>query len=133
MGLEAIESSAVSRGIGKSGKTYLDLMRAGQDYASQEYNNAYNRYVGNQATQRNALAGLTGFAPTAAQQIGNAGSNYATNVNNLATNTAANYAGADLTSARARQSAYEGAGGAFVNAMSPNPVNAYLNKQLGLG
>jgi len=133
MGLEAIESSAVSRGIGKSGKTYLDLMRAGQDYASQEYNNAYNRYVGNQATQRNALAGLTGFAPTAAQQIGNAGSNYATNVNNLSTNTATNYANADLTGAAARQSAYTGAGGAFANALSPNPLNAYINKQLGLG
>jgi len=132
MGLEAIQSSAVSRGLGKSGKTYLDLMRAGQDYASQEYNNAYNRYVGNQATQRNALAGLTGFAPTAAQQIGNAGSNYATNAGNLGISTAANYGNADMTGAAARQSAYMGAGGALANALSPNPLNAYLNKQLGI-
>jgi hypothetical protein len=131
-GLKALDRTAASRGGLLSGATLKGAERFNQDTASQEYNNAYNRYVGNQATQRNALAGLTGFAPTAAQQIGNAGSNYATNVNNLATNTATNYANADLTSAAARQSAYTGAGGAFANALSPNPLNAYLNKQLGL-
>jgi hypothetical protein len=130
-GLKALDRTAASRGGLLSGATLKGAENYNQNMASNEYNNAYNRYVGNQATQRNALAGLTGFAPTAAQQISNAGTNYATNVNNLSTNTAANYAGADLTSARARQSAYEGAGGAFVNAMSPNPVNAYLNKMMG--
>jgi hypothetical protein len=37
-----------------------------------------------------------------------------------------------MTGAAARQSAYMGAGGAFANALSPNPLNAYLNKQLGI-
>jgi hypothetical protein len=132
-GMKALDRSAASRGGLLSGATLKGAERFGQDIASNEYNNAYNRYVGNQATQRNALAGLTGFAPTAAQQIGAAGTNYATNVNNLATNTATNYANADLTGAAARQSAYMGAGGAFANALTPNPLNAYLNKQLGLG
>lgn len=131
-GMKALDRTAASRGNLLSGATFKGAQRFGQDIASNEYNNAYNRYVGNQATQRNALAGLTGFAPTAAQQIGNAGTNYATNVNNLSTNTATNYANADLTGAAARQSAYTGAGGAFANALSPNPLNAYLNKQLGL-
>ena len=132
-GMKGLERSAAARGGLLSGATLKGAQRFGQDIASNEYNNAYNRYVGNQATQRNALAGLTGFAPTAAQQIGAAGTNYATNVNNLATNTATNYANADLTGAAARQSAYMGAGGAFANALTPNPLNAYLNKQLGLG
>ena len=132
-GMKGLERSAAARGGLLSGATLKGVERFGQDIASNEYNNAYNRYVGNQATQRNALAGLTGFAPTAAQQIGAAGTNYATNVNNLATNTATNYANADLTGAAARQSAYTGAGGAFANALSPNPLNAYINKQLGLG
>jgi len=134
MGRATLHQAAAGTG-GLSGVFAGNTAKALQDRAGQQtnkfYSDAYNRYVNNQATQRNALAGLTGFAPTAAQQIGAAGTNYATNVNNLATNTAANYAGADLTSARARQSAYEGAGGAFVNAMSPNPVNAYLNKMMG--
>jgi len=131
-GMKALDRTAAARGGLLSGATLKGAQRFNQDMASNEYNNAYNRYVGNQATQRNALAGLTGFAPTAAQQIGNAGTNYATNVNNLSTNTATNYANADLTGAAARQSAYTGAGGAFANALSPNPLNAYLNKQLGL-
>ena len=131
-GMKALDRTAASRGNLLSGATFKGAQRFNQDMASNEYNNAYNRYVGNQATQRNALAGLTGFAPTAAQQIGNAGSNYASNVNNLSTNTATNFANADLTGAAARQSAYTGAGGAFANALSPNPLNAYLNKQLGL-
>lgn len=132
-GMKALDRTAAARGGLLSGATLKGAERFNQDIASNEYNNAYNRYVGNQATQRNALAGLTGFAPTAAQQINNAGTNYATNVNNLSTNTATNYANADLTGAAARQSAYTGAGGAFANALSPNPLNAYLNKQLGLG
>ena len=131
-GLKALDRSAASRGNLLSGATLKGAQRFGQDIASNEYNNAYNRYVGNQATQRNALAGLTGFAPTAAQQIGNAGSNYATNAGNLGINTATTYGNADMTGAAARQSAYMGAGGAFANALSPNPLNAYLNKQLGI-
>jgi len=132
MGLDAIQASAVSRGLGKSGKTYLDLMRAGQDYASQEYQNAYNRFGSDQATRRNALAGLTGFAPTAAQQLNASGANYAANVNDLGASTARNYGNADLTGAAARQSAYAGAGGAFANALSPNPYTAFLNRQMGV-
>jgi hypothetical protein len=131
-GLKALDRSAASRGNLLSGATLKGAQRFGQDIASNEYNNAYNRYVGNQATQRNALAGLTGFAPIAAQQINNAGSNYATNAGNLGINTATTYGNADMTGAAARQSAYMGAGGAFANALSPNPLNAYLNKQLGI-
>ena len=131
-GLKALDRSAASRGNLLSGATLKGAQRFGQDIASNEYNNAYNRYVGNQATQRNALAGLTGFAPTAAQQIGNAGSNYATNAGNLGISTATNYGDADMTGAAARQSAYMGAGGAFANALSPDPLKAYLNKQLGI-
>lgn len=135
MGRATLHQAAAGTG-GLSGVFAGNTAKALQDRAAQQtnkfYTDAYNRYVNDQATQRNALAGLTGFAPTAAQQISNAGTNYATNVNNLSTNTATNYANADLTGAAARQSAYTGAGGAFANALTPNPLNAYLNKQLGL-
>jgi hypothetical protein len=130
-GMKALDRSAASRGGLLSGATMKGAQRYGQDLASQEYQNAYNRYTGNQATQRNALAGLTGFAPTAAQQIGAAGTNYANTAGNLGINTATNYGNAELTGAAARQSAYGGAGGAFANALSPNPLSAYLNKQYG--
>lgn len=131
-GLKALDRSAASRGNLLSGATLKGAQRFGQDIASNEYNNAYNRYVGNQATQRGALGNLAGFAPPAAAAMGAAGSNYGTNVNNLGINTATTYGNADMTGAAARQSAYMGAGGAFANALSPNPLNAYLNKQLGI-
>jgi hypothetical protein len=134
MGRATLHQAAAGTG-GLSGVFSGNTAKALQDRAGQQtnkfYSDAYNRYVNNQATQRGALGNLAGFSAPANAAMTAAGTNYATNVNNLATNTAANYAGADLTSARARQSAYEGAGGAFVNAMSPNPVNAYLNKMMG--
>ena len=131
-GMKALDRTAASRGNLLSGATFKGAQRFNQDLASQEYQNAYNRFGSNQATQRNALAGLTGFAPTAAQQIGAAGTNYANTAGNLGINTATNYANADLTGAAARQSAYGGAGGAFANALSPNPYIAFLNKQMGV-
>ena len=135
MGLEAIESSAVSRGLGKSGKTYLDLMRAGQDYASQEYNNAYNRYVGNQATQRNALAGLTGFAPTASSAMQAGDMAYGSNAANLASNTANAMAGAGASRASSYGNTLAGIGQNFYNTMNPDPMKAmmaqYMQRQVG--
>jgi hypothetical protein len=116
--------------------------RFGQESGSQEYQNAYNRYVNDQATRRNALAGLTGYGPTSASTIGAAGQNYASNVGNLGmttantiggmgTNTASQIANADLTGAAARQSAYGGAANAFNAALNPNPLNAFLARSLG--
>ena len=131
-GMKAMDRSAASRGNLLSGATIKGAQRYGQDLASQEYQNAYNRYGSDQATRRNALASLTGFAPTAAQQLNASGVNYAANVNDLGASTARNYGNADLTGAAARQSAYAGAGGAFANALSPNPYIAFLNRQMGV-
>ena len=130
-GMKALDRTAAARGGLLSGATLKGAERFNQDLASNEYSNAYNRYVGNQATQRNALAGLTGFGPTAATTMGQAGNTYATNAGNIGMGTATTMANADLTGAAARQSAYGGAGGAFANALNPNPVNAYLTKMLG--
>jgi hypothetical protein len=76
---------------------------------------------------------LTGFAPTAAQQINASGVNYAANVNDLGASTARNYGNADLTGAAARQSAYAGAGGAFANAVTPDPRTAFYNNMMRVG
>jgi hypothetical protein len=112
-GMQALDRTAAARGGLLSGATLKGAERFNQDLASNEYSNAYNRYIGNQATQRNALAGLTGFGPTAATTMGQAGNTYATNAGNIGMGTATTMANADLTGAAARQSAYGGAGGAF--------------------
>lgn len=44
-GLKALERSAAARGILSSGQTLKDITRFGQDTASQEYQNAFARYM----------------------------------------------------------------------------------------
>jgi len=56
--------------------------------ASNEYNNAYNRFNTDQTNQYNRLAGIAGSGQTATNQMGAAASNYGTNVGNNLTNTA---------------------------------------------
>ena len=121
-----------SMGLVDSGPMRQGVLGIAGQAGQEDIMNAYNRYNADLNTQRGALGNLAGFAAPANAAMTAAGTNYGTNVNNLATNTATNYANADLTGATARQSAYTGAGGAFANALTPNPLNAYLNKQLGL-
>lgn len=44
-GVKALERSAAARGILQSGQTLKDITRFGQDVASQEYQNAFQRYM----------------------------------------------------------------------------------------
>ena len=134
-GMKALDRSAASRGNLLSGSTLKGAERFGQDMASQEYNNAYNRYVGNQATQRNALAGLTGFAPTASSAMQAGDTAYGSNAANLASNTANAMAGAGATRASSYGNALAGIGQNIYNTMNPNPINAmmaqYMQRQTG--
>jgi len=125
-GLKALDRNAASRGNLLSGSTLKGATRYSQDLASQEYNNAYNRYVGNQATQRNALAGLTGFAPTASSAMQAGDTAYGSNAANLASNTAVANAGAGATRAGAYGEAIKGIGQNVYNMMNPDPINAMM-------
>jgi hypothetical protein len=69
-GMKAINAGAAARGGANSGATLKALARYGQDFASNEYNNAYNR-------QNNRLSALAGFGQNSNQQVSNAGTNYA--------------------------------------------------------
>lgn len=116
-GLKAIERGAAARGGLLSGGTGKALTRFGQDLASQEYQNAYNRAltgydIGRQreqeqygraltgynaqtsreAQQYNRLAGLAGIGGTTAQQLTATGQNYGTSAGNVMSNTANNLA-----------------------------------------
>jgi hypothetical protein len=63
-----------------SGGTGKALQKFGQDYGSQEYTNAFNRYQTERAARLNPLQSLTGMGQTTANTIGTAGQNMATNV-----------------------------------------------------
>ena len=105
-GVKALDRSAAARGGLLSGNQLRGVTELGQNLASQEYGNAYNRFIGEQATRRNALAGLVGQGQTTANTIGAAGQGMASNVGNLALNQATNQANAGLIANRAMSSAY---------------------------
>lgn len=79
-GQKAIERSAAARGGLNSGATLKSLARFNQDTASQEYQNAYNRFNTDRDRRFNRLSNLAGLGQTANAQIGAAGQNYANQV-----------------------------------------------------
>lgn len=72
-GLDAVEQGSAGRGNLLSGTTLKALNNYAQDYASQEYHNAYNRFNADQTNQYNRLSNLIGMGQNAAVQQGNAG------------------------------------------------------------
>lgn len=81
-GLKGVQSSAAARGGLLNGGTLKALTKYGQDFASNEYGNAYNRFNNDQSTRFNRLSTIAGLGQTANNTLANAGSNYANNVSN---------------------------------------------------
>ncbi len=72
-GQDAIQSSAAAKGGLLTGATLKALQNYGQESASQEYGNAYNRFNADQTNRYNRLSNLVGVGQNAAAQVGNAG------------------------------------------------------------
>ncbi len=74
-GMKALERSAASRGILQSGGTLKDITRFGQDAASQEYQNAFQRYLLERQQRLQPLEYRIGLGQAAASgQAANVGS-----------------------------------------------------------
>jgi hypothetical protein len=72
-GMKGITNSAAARGGLLSGAALKAAGRYNQDFASNEFGNAYNRFNNNKTNQFNRLASLAGVGQQAATQIGNQG------------------------------------------------------------
>jgi hypothetical protein len=114
-GMKALERSAAARGGLLSGATMKGLQRYGQDLASQEYQNAFNRYYAERNAALNPLQSLAGLGQTSTQALGAAGQTYAGNVGNLMGQAA-----------QARASGYVGGANALTGALG-----SYLNYSQG--
>ncbi len=117
-GLKGLDRTAASRGGLLSGAALKGAERFGQDLASQEYQNAFNRYQTNRANKLNPLQSLMGSGQTAANTVGNAAQNYATNAGN-----------AYMNAGNARASGYVGSANAWSNALG-GAANAYNQNQM---
>lgn len=132
-GLKALDRQAAARGGLISGAALKAAQGYGQDQASQEYQNAFNRYQTNRANQLNPLGSLMASGQsavnnqaTAAGNYGNAGANA---INTAGQSIAAGQVGAGNTwnnAINAGSSAYTNAGlmNALLNRQSPLASNA---------
>jgi hypothetical protein len=114
-GQKALDRQAAARGGLISGGALKAAERYGQDMGSQEYQNAFNRYQTERSAMLNPLQSLAGVGQSAANTIGNAGANFATNAGNLMTSAGS-----------ARASGYVGGANALTGGL-----NQYLNYTQG--
>jgi len=139
-GLEAVERTAAARGGLLSGNQLRGVTELGQELASQEFQNAFNRFQSNRSNVLNPLQSLAGVGQTSTNALtnaaGNLGSGMASAYGQLGAGTASAYGqlgqniGANLIGAgNARASGYMGAANAFTNALGQG-VNYYQNQQL---
>lgn len=84
-GQKALARAAAARGGLISGSALKAAQRFGQDFASNEFTNAFNRFQTNRANQLQPLQSLMGAGQTAANTLGTAAANYGTNAGNLVT------------------------------------------------
>jgi len=137
-GLKAVENSAAAKGMLRSGNTLKAISDYGQGSASQEYNNAFNRYQTqrtnsfnehniNRGQKLNVLQSLAGVGQTAVGQTANAGQNYATGGGNAMMNGANVRADGINSAAAATAAGWNGAA-----AVGNNYLSQALNRSTGL-
>ena len=112
-GQKQLDRQAAIRGGQISGSALKAAQRYGQEMGSQEYSNAYNRFRDTQGLRRNALAGVVGFAPTAAGSMAAGGQSYASGAGPQMYNQGVNTGNALIAGNQARESSYGNLGSAF--------------------
>lgn len=87
-GMKGLERSAAARGGLLSGSTLKGIQRFGQDLASQEFQNAFNRYGVERERRLAPLQSLAGVGQTTSRELGAAGTGFANTMGNIAMNQA---------------------------------------------
>jgi len=144
IGGDILQRSAAARGGVLTGGTAKALDQFGQDYASNEYNNVYNRaltgfqtnynqYNNDQNNQFNRLAAISGIGQTAAGQLNSAGQNFANSAQSNLLNTATNMGNAYQNAGNANASGMlnsAGAWGGALNGIGGDLSNLYMLQQM---
>ena len=116
-GLKQLGHQAAGRGGLISGQTMTGLQDYAQNSASQEYNNAFNRYQTNRANQLQPLGNLMSSGQAAASNQAGANANYATNAGN-----------AYMAAGQANAAGQLGAANTLANGLG-TAASTYLNQQ----
>lgn len=114
-GRDAVEGSAAARGGLLSGGTLKALTNYGQEFGSQEYGKAYDRFNNNMTTRFNRLASVAGIGQTATRDTNQARMNTSESVNNT-----------NMMGANASASGTMGASNGLTNGIT-NGINGYMS------
>jgi hypothetical protein len=135
-GIKALDRSASANGNLLSGQTLKGVTRFGQDFASNEYQNAYNRYTANQNMRYNQLANLSNMGQNTAVGAGNAGMQMARDGGNIITGAAsqANQYGINAAQAQAmgltNSAQYAGQQAQWANNLGAQYTGQIMNSNL---
>lgn len=116
-GQKAIERSAAARGGLNSGANMKALAKYGQGLASDEYNNAYNRFNSDRDRRFNRLSSVAGVGQTANNQLAQAGQNFANQAGSNMMGAANAQGAASIASSNAWGNALSGIGNNAMNGL----------------
>jgi hypothetical protein len=121
-----------------SGNTLTGLMNYGQGAASQEYQNAFNRFQNQRGNIYNMQAGIAGLGQTSLGQTGQLSSNTAQGVGNAISGAGSAIGAGQVAAGNALGSGVQGAGNAYylsqlLNQRNPAMNAAMANQQYGGG
>lgn len=133
---KALERSMSAQGVTLGGagfgdinpSAYRAMEELNQGLASQEYGNAYNRYVQDNLNTFNMLMGASGSGQGTTGTLATAGQNYATNVGNLQTGLAGAQFNAQQQSGGGMFGSLLGMG---AGALIGGPTGAQIGSQVG--
>jgi len=126
-GMKALERSAAARGGLLSGSALRGTQRFGQELASQEYMNAFNRAQAQLGTRLGTLGSLYGGGQASAQQIAGQAGQMGSNIGNLM-----------MQGGQARASGYLGQANALSQALGQGAMGyglyrgGYFNQPTGV-
>jgi len=126
-GQKALDQQAAARGGLISGNALKAATGYGQDMASQEYQNAYNRYQQNRTNQLQPLGNLMASGQAAASNQGAAAGSYGANAGNLITGAGNAIAGGITGAGQATAAGQYGTANTFANALNTG-VSSYQNQ-----
>ena len=127
-GMKALERSAAARGGLLSGATLKGIQRFGQDTASAEYLNSYNRYQTNRANQLNPLQSIMGSGQTSANALTSAAGQTGAGMGSTYMGMGAGLSNAALAGGQARASGYMNMANALNQGLSTG-ANLYMQGQ----
>ena len=121
-GMRALERSAAARGGLLSGNALRGITRFGQDLASQEYGNAFNRFQVERQARLNPLQSLMGGGQTAANVLTGAAGGYGQQIGEGLTSLGNIRASQYMGRANALASGLQGLGSAYMQGTMMNQL-----------